>query len=112
MQNDSKIAGKIKTQITRFSHKISSGFQKPTKEFMVQMLYGIQASKGVKLSNISRNLMENLALVRDGITGEPRSNGYWFLEVFGADVAGENLIALYGELYSQEARDFRIRLVM
>jgi hypothetical protein len=44
MDNDSKIAGKIKTQMTRFANKISSGFQKPAKKFMVQMLYGIQAS--------------------------------------------------------------------
>ena len=29
------------------------------------------------------------------------------LEVLGADVEGEDLIPLYGELYSQEARDFR-----
>jgi hypothetical protein len=165
VENDSKIAGKIKTQITRFAHKISRGFKRPTRKFIVQMLYGIQASKDVKLSNISRSLnerialiktegrlsrnmrkeglterlnanvladgagriaedtvialdisdidkpyarkMEHLALVRDGSTGEPRSNGYWLLEVLGADVEGEQLIPLYGELYSQEAEDFR-----
>jgi len=165
MDHDSKIAGKIKTQMSRFAHKICFGFQKPAKKFMVQMLYGIQASKDVKLSNICRSLneqipliktearlsrnvgkqdlteringnlvadgatrvnhdtvialdlsdldkpyakkMEHLALVRDGSTGEPRSNGYWLLEVLGADVEGEDLIPLYGELYSQEARDFR-----
>ncbi len=50
---------------------------------------------------------ENLALVRDGSTGELRSNRYWLLEALGADVEGEDLIPLYGELYSQEARDFR-----
>ena len=165
MEDDSKIAGKIKTQITRFAHKISHGFKRPTTKFLVQMLYGIQATKDMKLSNISRSLneripliktegrlsrnignqdltervngnlladaagriaedtvialdisdidkpyakkMENLALVRDGSTGEPRSNGYWLLEVLGADVEGEDLIPLYGELYSQEAEDFR-----
>jgi hypothetical protein len=165
MDNGSRIAGKIKTQITRFAHKISCGFQKPAQKFMVQMLYGIQASKDVKLSNISRSLneqipliktegrlsrnigkrdvagqlnrnllkesatrvgqdtvialdisdidkpyakkMEHLAVVRDGSTGEFRSNGYWLLEVLGADVEGEDLIPLYGELYSQQARDFR-----
>jgi len=165
MDNDSKIAGKIKTQITRFANNISHGFQKPTKKFLVQMLYGIQASKDVKLSNICRSLneqipliktearlsrnvgkqdlteringnlvadgatrvnhdtvialdlsdldkpyakkMEHLALVRDGSTGEPRSNGYWLLEVLGADVEGEDLTPLYGELYSQQARGFR-----
>jgi hypothetical protein len=132
---------------------------------MIQMLYGIQASKDVKLSNIARSLneeipliktetrlsrnlgrmdltepingrliaegskriqketvialdlsdvdkpyaekMEYLAWVRDGSTGETRSKGYWLIDVLGADVEGEDLIPLYGELYSQEARDFR-----
>ena len=51
--------------------------------------------------------MEYLALVRDGSTGETRSNGYWLIDVLGADVEGEDLIPLYGELYSQEAKDFQ-----
>jgi hypothetical protein len=50
---------------------------------------------------------ENLALVRGDSTGEKRSNGYWLIDVLGAEVEGEDLIPLYGELYSQEARDFR-----
>jgi hypothetical protein len=165
MEHDSKIAGKIKSQITRFSHKISGEFKKPTRKLIVQMLYGIQASKDVKLSNIGRSLneeialiktenrlsrnlgrmdltdrinkrlikeggkriqrdtvialdlsdldkpyaqkMEYLALVRDGSTGEKRSNGYWLIDVLGAEVEGEDLVPLYGELYSQEAREFR-----
>ncbi len=132
---------------------------------MIQMLYGIQASKDVKLSNIARSLneeipliktesrlsrnlgrmdltesingkliaegseriqqetvialdlsdldkpyaekMEYLAWVRDGSTGETKSKGYWLMDVLGADVEGEDLIPLYGELYSQEARGFR-----
>jgi hypothetical protein len=165
MEHDSKIAGKIKSQITRFSHKISGDFKKPQRKLIVQMLYGIQASKDVKLSNIARSLneeialiktetrlsrnlgrmgltdlinksllteggkrvqqdtvialdlsdldkpyaqkMEYLALVRDGSTGETRSNGYWLIDVLGAEVEGEDLIPLYGELYSQEAKEFR-----
>ena len=129
------------------------------------MLYWIQASKDVKLSNIARSLneeialiktksrlsrnlgrmdltesingkltaegskriqqetvialdlsdlgkpyaekMEYLAWVRDGSTGERRSKGYWLLDILGADVEGEDLIPLYGELYSQEAADFK-----
>jgi hypothetical protein len=51
--------------------------------------------------------MEYLALVRDGSTGETRSKGYWLMDVLGADVEGEDLIPLYGELYSQEAEGFR-----
>jgi len=165
MENSSKIAGKIKSQITRFSHKLSGEFKKPLRKFLVQMLYGIQASKDVKLSNIARSLneeisliktetrlsrnlrrmdlterinsnliadggkrikeetvialdlsdldkryaqkMEYLAWVRDGSTGETKSNGYWLMDVLGADVEGEDLIPLYGELYSQEAEGFR-----
>jgi len=165
MEHHSKIAGKIKSQITRFSHKISDDFKKPTRKWMIQMLYGIQASKDVKLSNIARSLneqipliktesrlsrnlgrmdlteringkliteggrkiqqetvialdlsdldkpyaekMQYLAWVRDGSTGETRSKGYWLLDVLGADVEGEDLIPLYGELYSQEATTFK-----
>ena len=165
MEHNSKIAGKIKAQITRFAHKISGGYKKPVRKWMIQMLYGIQASKDVKLSNIARSLneeipliktetrlsrnlgrtdltepingkliaeggkriqqetvialdlsdldkpyaekMEYLALVRDGSTGETKSKGYWLIDVLGADVEGEDLIPLYGELYSQEANNFR-----
>jgi len=165
VENNRKIAGKIKAQITRFAHKISGGYKKPVRKWMIQMLYGIQASKDVKLSNIARSLneeipliktetrlsrtlgrmdltepingkliaeggkriqqetvialdlsdldkpyaekMEYLALVRDGSTGETKSKGYWLIDVLGADVEGEDLIPLYGELYSQEANDFR-----
>jgi hypothetical protein len=161
----SKIAGKIKSQITYFAHKISHGLSKPLRKFIVQMLYGIQASKDVKLSNIagrlneeialiktesrlSRNMgkgdlterinwkiiregghrikedtviavdisdidkpyakkMQYLAQVRDGSAGEAKSEGYWILEVLGADVEGDELIPRYGELCSQEAEDFK-----
>jgi hypothetical protein len=164
MQDHSKIAGKIKAQMTRFAHRMAEGFKKPDQKFMVQMVYGIQASKDVKLSNIARALgeeialiktetrlsrnvskedwtdvlnrriveqgacrigpetvlaldigdidkpyakvMEHLAPVRDGSTGEVRSDGYWTMQVLGADVEGEELVPLYGELYSQEAQDF------
>jgi len=165
VEHNSKIAGKIKGQITRFSHKISGDFRKPTRRWLIQMLYGIQASKDVKLSNIARSLneeipliktetrlsrnlgrvdltesingklvaeggkrigqetviavdlsdldkpyaekMQYLAWVRDGSTGETRSKGYWLVDVLGADVEGEDLIPLYGELYSQESDTFK-----
>jgi hypothetical protein len=165
VEHNSKIAGRIKAQITRFGHKISGGYKKPLRKWMIQMFYGIQASKDVKLSNIARSLneeipliktetrlsrnlgrmdltepingkliaeggrriqqetvialdisdldkpyaekMEYLAWVRDGSTGETKSKGYWLIDVLGADVEGEDLIPLYGELYSQEANNFR-----
>lgn len=164
MQDHSKMAGKIKAQITRFANRMAEGFKRPDQKFICQMLYGIQASKDVKLSNIARALgekialiktetrlsrnaskedwtdvvnlrlveqgacrigqdtvlaldigdidkpyakaMENLAQVRDGSTGESRSNGYWTMQVLAADIEGEELIPLYGELYSQVASNF------
>ena len=62
MANDSTVAGKIKTQITRFSHRFSRGLKKPTRRFVAQMIYGIHASKDVKLSNICRSLNGEIAL--------------------------------------------------
>ena len=64
MGDDNKIAVKIKSQITQFAHRISHEFKKPMKKFMVQMFYGIQASKDVKLSNIARSLNEEIALIK------------------------------------------------
>ncbi len=164
MGHDSKIAGKIKAQIMRFSNRLTEGLTKPERRFIREVIYGIQASKDVKLSNIARSLgeaipliktewrlsrnaaksdftdllnarlinlgknrigddtllaldpgdidkpyakkMEYLALVRDGSKKENNSLGYWTMEVVGADVEGEDLIPLYGELYSQEAKGF------
>jgi hypothetical protein len=164
MAHDSKTAGKIKSQITRFASRITGGLKKPDQRFIREIIYGIQASKDVKLSNIARALcetipliktegrlsrnagkvdftdllnvrlaslgqsrvkddtvlaidlgdidkpyakkMEYLALVHDGSTGETRSPGYWTMEVVGADVEGEELVPLYGELYSHLADGF------
>jgi hypothetical protein len=49
--------------------------------------------------------MENLAQVRDGSTGEI-GTGYWLCEVVAAHPYGDQLVPLYGELYSQAAEDF------
>jgi hypothetical protein len=64
MANDSKIASKIKAQITRFANRISRGLKKPKRKFIAQMLFGIQASKDIKLSEISRSLKEDIALIK------------------------------------------------
>jgi len=52
------------SQITHFARRISSDFKKPTKKYVVEMLYGIQASKDVKLSNIARSLNQEIALIK------------------------------------------------
>ena len=64
MPNSTRTAAEIKSQITRFSQKVSVGLDKSKRKFIHQMIYGIQASKDVKLSNIARALNEDVALVK------------------------------------------------
>jgi len=161
--NDSKVRSRLKAQLTKFSSELCEGLTKPLAGFVAQMLFGIQSSQDVKLSNISRSLqeelpliqtekrlsrnlksaklekeltpqlvrmgssriqpntvlaldlsdvrkeyaqkMENLALVRDGSTGELHQ-GYWLCDVTGAEVNGSEIVPLYQKLYSAEAKDF------
>jgi hypothetical protein len=161
--NDSKVRSRLKAQLTKFSAELCEGLSKPLTGFVAQMLFGIQSSQDVKLSNISRSLqekfpliqtekrlsrnlksaelekeltpqlvrmgssriqpntvlaldlsdirkeyaqkMENLAMVRDGSTGELHQ-GYWLCDVTGAEVNGSEIVPLYQKLYSAEAKDF------
>jgi len=161
--NDSKVRSRLKAQLTKFSSELCEGLTKPLTGFVAQMLFGIQSSQDVKLSNISRSLqeelpliqtekrlsrnlksaelekeltpqlvrmgssriqpntvlaldlsdvrkeyaqkMENLALVRDGSTGELHL-GYWLCDVTGAEVNGSEIVPLYQKLYSAEAKGF------
>ena len=48
--------------------------------------------------------MQYLGKVRDGLEGEI-ANGYWTCQVLG--VEGDQLIPLYGHLYSSQAPEFR-----
>lgn len=163
MTEDSRLGTKIKWQLSRFANGLSEGWSKPCRRLIQEMLFGIQAAKDVKLSNIaralgepirliktenrlSRNLaaqdfsdrlnerivwrgasqvgrdtvlavdlsdvtkkyaekMECLVGVHDGSEGQ-KARGYWLLEIVGADVEGERITPLYGELYSHEARGF------
>lgn len=59
-----KIAWKIKLQISNFSQRLSCGLSKPKRKFIQQMIYGIQASKDVKLSNITRALGEEIPYIK------------------------------------------------
>jgi hypothetical protein len=54
----------LKAQLSKFSGIISKGFRKPKRRLIKEMLYGIQASKDVKLSNISRTLKEDQLLIK------------------------------------------------
>ena len=51
--------------------------------------------------------MEYLAKVRDGSDGGTIVNGYWTVQVIGAELGKHEVLPLYQELYSQEAPGFK-----
>jgi len=67
MANFTKTAAQIKSQIARFSARISSKPDKPKRKFIHQMIYDIQASKDVKLTSIARALGEDISLIKKAI---------------------------------------------
>jgi len=64
MNSDAKIANKIKLQISKFSGIISKGLPKTKRRLIKELVFGIQASKDVKLSNIARSLKEQIPLIK------------------------------------------------
>lgn len=64
MSEESRTVASLKGQLSKFSGIISKGFKKPKKRLIKEMLYGIQASKDVKLSNIARTLREDQPLIK------------------------------------------------
>ena len=62
--HDSKIRSRLKAQLTKFSSGLCEGLSKPLSKFVSQMLFGIQSSQDVKLSNIARSLKEDIPLIR------------------------------------------------
>jgi len=64
MSDTSRTVANLKGQIARFSGIISKGFTKPKRRLIKELLYGIQAAKDVKLSNIARTLKEDQPLIK------------------------------------------------
>jgi len=64
MGEDSKLGSKIKAQITRFAGRLTEGMDRVTRRWVSEMLYGIQASKDVKVSEVARSLNEPIALIK------------------------------------------------
>lgn len=60
----SKVRSRLKAQLTKFTLEISEGLSKPLQNFVSEMLFGIQASQDVKLSNIARSLKEEIPLIK------------------------------------------------
>jgi Transposase DDE domain len=59
-----KIRSRLKAQLCRFSSQLTAGLSKPLRNFVNEMLFGIQASQDVKLSNIARSLEEEIPLLK------------------------------------------------
>lgn len=64
MDTNSTTIHRFKMQINKFSGIISKGLPKIKSRMVKEFLYGIQASKDVKLSNISRSLKEEIPLIK------------------------------------------------
>jgi hypothetical protein len=64
MDTKSLSISRFKAQLSKFSGIISKPFGKTTKRFFREMLYGIQASQDIKLSNIGRSLQEGIELIK------------------------------------------------
>jgi hypothetical protein len=64
MTEDSRIVAVIKGQLSKFSGIISKELPKPKQRLIREMLYGIQASKDIKLSSITRSLNEPIPLIK------------------------------------------------
>ena len=63
MYENTTVVAKIKAQLSKFSGIISKDFPKAKRRLIKEILYGIQATKDVKLSNISRSLNEQQRLI-------------------------------------------------
>jgi len=64
MSKDSKLIEKVNYQLERFVQILSKGLSKPRKKFIHQMLFGIQASRDIKLSEVARSLNEDIKLIK------------------------------------------------
>ena len=64
MDSNSLLRSRFKAQVNKFSGIITKGLGKVRSRLVRDMLYGIQASKDVKLSNISRSLNESIELIK------------------------------------------------
>lgn len=64
MDANSLTTVRFKAQANKFSGIISKSLSVPKQKLVKQLVYGIQASKDVKLSNISRALQEDIPLIK------------------------------------------------
>jgi hypothetical protein len=64
MTENARTVASIKGQLSKFSGIISKRLSKAKQRLIKEMVYGIQASKDVKLSSITRSLNEPIPLIK------------------------------------------------
>ncbi len=64
MDANSSPVSRFKAQANKFSGIFSKGLSAAKQKLVKQLVYGVQASKDVKLSNISRALKEDIPLIK------------------------------------------------
>ncbi len=64
MNANTRTAAAIKGQLSKFSGIIAKGLSKPKQRLIKEVLYGVQAAKDIKLSNITRALHEPIPLIK------------------------------------------------
>ena len=58
--NDTRLASKAKAQLAHFMGKVLTHFPKPSRRFIEECIYGIQASGDTKLSSIVRAINDDI----------------------------------------------------
>lgn len=64
MKDSTTEGKKVQIQIQQFAKRVTKGLSKPKKRFVSQMLFGMQAGRDVKLSNVARSLKEEIRLIK------------------------------------------------
>jgi hypothetical protein len=60
----SKIRSRLKAQLTKFSSQLTVGLSKPLRNFVGEMLFGIQASQDLNLNSVARSWGEDIPLIK------------------------------------------------
>lgn len=75
----SKLAGKLRSKITKFSGYVSKNLDKTARRFVGEALYGILSSQSVLLTEIGRSLQTPVALkkIEDRFCRQLAKEGIW-----------------------------------
>lgn len=77
--NYSKLAGKLRTKIAKFSGYVSKSLDKTAQRFVHEAIYGIIQSQSVMLTEIGRSLETDLPLkkIEDRFCRQLKKEGIW-----------------------------------